>query len=110
MENQSSSRKRFSLSERNSLLESYRQSGLTQRQFADQAGISLSSLQRWLGLNGREKPSAPAVQLLEVKAVPPAPGLAAGYSVELPGGAVLRVPRGFVAGEVAQLARLFQSL
>src|ERR1043166_2339430 len=112
MENQSSvRRRRFTPQERNNLLKSYQQSGLTQRAFASQAGISLSCLQRWLILSKRgQLPPSPA-QLLEVKPPPPAASgrTSAGYTLEFPEGIVLKIPRGFAPEEVLQLARLFQT-
>src|SRR5436853_2164173 len=104
MENQSPVRKRFSPQERSKILADYRQSGLTQQQFVAQAGISLSCLQRWLSLSKTRKLPAASVPLLELKPALP-PRTAAGYSIELPCGVVLKVPQRFAAGELAELVQ-----
>jgi len=112
MENQSPIRKRFSPQERSKILADYaqsRQSGLTQQQFVAQAGISLTCLQRWLSLSKTGKLAATPAPLLEVKPALP-PRAAGAYTIELPCGVVLKIPQGFVAEELAQLARLFKVL
>ena len=48
METTSTIRKRLTPAQREELLKRYRGSNLTQREFALQQGIALSTLQRWL--------------------------------------------------------------
>lgn len=48
-------RKQATRTEREQILDDYRRSGLTQREFALRAGIALSTLQRWLGEAGKSK-------------------------------------------------------
>jgi|GraSoiStandDraft_4_1057263.scaffolds.fasta_scaffold297129_2 hypothetical protein len=112
MENQLRVRKRFSPQERSKILADYhqsRQSGLTQQQFVTQAGISLTCLQRWLSLSKTGELAASPAPLLEVKPALP-PRTAAGYSIELPCGLVVKVPQGFAATELAQLMQIAKSL
>jgi hypothetical protein len=112
MEVRTSSRKRLSPQERDDILNRFRQSGLTQRQFAAQAGVSLSWLQSWLYRAPKTKPPSKAPRWLEVAplSVHGSCGSGVGYSVELPNGISLKVPRGFCASELAALDQVLKSL
>jgi transposase-like protein len=70
------SRARFSAAGRARLLTLYRESGLTQRDFAEQHGIKLTALRQWLYRPGKQALQAkPLFQELIV--APPTPGWAA---------------------------------
>jgi hypothetical protein len=107
-------------SEIEELLEGYRNSGLTQRVFAQGAGIGVSTLQLWLRqaqskrgvLKGKTSPDAErsGISLLEVdlaEASPPA-GYSQFYEIELRGGERLRLAAGFADGEVRRLLALLK--
>lgn len=67
------SQARFSPAERAHLLTLYRQSGLTQRDFAERHGLKLTALRQWLYRPGKQSAEAkPLFQELIV--APPAPG------------------------------------
>lgn len=67
---------RYSGAERARLLTLYRQSGLTQRDFAKQQGLKLTALRQWLYRPGKQAAEAkPLFQELIV--APPTPGWAA---------------------------------
>lgn len=112
-------RKRFTPLQRADLLADYRASGLTQREFAAQAGISLACLSIWLR---REKDAAPApgkrVSLLEIPSVslpasfstPGPSALASSYKVHFVSGLSLEIPRGFSISEARELLNLARSL
>lgn len=101
----------------------YWQSGHTQRVFAREAGISVSSLQSWLRLAGPQGTKNPrkagqavtarSVPLLEVElaeAAPETPERTARYEIEVPSGARLRLPGAFLEKEVRCLLRLLEEV
>jgi len=109
MQNSRLVRKHRTAAQREQILRDYRQSQLTQKQFATQAGLSVSTLQAWL----RRAPGRPASlgstfvavpNLLSVAAAPPA------YRLQWPGGLSLEVRAGFVSQELAALLQLLQAL
>jgi hypothetical protein len=114
-------RKRFSPAERSRLLNDYRASGLTQREFAAQAGISLACLSIWLR---RERDAGPApvgqVSFVEIPSAPPRDsfptplGSASAesfcYKAHFPGGISIDVPRGFCLSEARDLFNLARSV
>jgi transposase-like protein len=99
------------------ILGEYAKSGLTQRAFAREIGIGVSTLQYWLRRKGRREPqrqrgetrgggTSPEVSLLEVDLA----GIARGgnaveerYEIEWANGTRLRVPRGFGKEELRTL-------
>ena len=107
------------------ILEQYRQSGLTQRVFAQRTGMSVSTLQYWLRraqprieetpCKSRRPVAVPAISLLEVElagSAPPgdrgrSPG---GYEIEWRSGACLRLPDGFTDEEVRRLLTLLKEV
>ena len=95
--------------EREQILEDYRRSQLTQKQFAARAGISVTTLQAWL----RKAPNRPAPIPPAFLAVPnllPAIPAAPAYRLQWPGGLSLEVRAGFVSGELAALLQLLPAL
>ena len=112
MGNRSPVRHHKTPAERADIVAEYPRSQVSQREFAAQHGIALSTLQRWLHLNESDVGSgSPA--LVEV----PNPlkpllgrGPAATYRLHFPRGLVLEVAPGFQTGEVRALAQLLQEL
>ena len=96
--------------EKAKIVAAYKQSGLSQRDFALQQGIAASNIQRWVGqFAASAKPSPPAalVELPNLLAPGPGPGA---YRLHFPKGLLLEVAHGFEVGEVRALAQLLQSL
>jgi hypothetical protein len=118
---QTGSRRRTA-SEIEEILEGYRNSGHTQRVFAQEAGIGVSTLQLWLRqvrskrrvLRGKTSPGAkpPGISLLEVDLAAPAmlTGCPQLYEIELSGGARLRMAAGFADGDVRRLLALLKEV
>jgi transposase-like protein len=99
------------------ILGEYAKSGLTQRVFAREIGVGVSTLQYWLRRNGQREPgkhrretrgaeTLSEVSLLEVDLGSIARGgsaIAEGYEIEWANGTRLRVPRGFGKEELRAL-------
>jgi transposase-like protein len=116
-EKKAGSRRRRSDLEVEVILGEYAKSGLTQRVFAREIGIGVSTLQYWLRRNGRREPrrqrgetrgggTSPEVSLLEVDLGGIGKGGAAleeRYEIEWANGTRLRVPRGFGKEELRAL-------
>ena len=106
-------RTRCTPAQRTELLACYRQSGLTQKDFAAQAGIGYSTLTSWLGKAGTEPPIPPAGG---ASVFIPVPNLlsttdrVAAYRFEFPGGLRVAVARGFQAEELRALLQVAQGL
>jgi len=109
MQHRSCVRHHKSLAERAALLAAYERSGLTQREFAAQHGIALSTLQRWkvTCLPSLADPSGP---LLEVPNLMEARSAICTYRLHFPQGVVLEVSSGFSPGELDTLAHLLRDL
>ena len=101
-------RKRPTQAQREKILTAYRRSQLTQREFASQAGISVSALQSWL-----RKAARPSTQTTVFVQVPnllaPASGPAV-YRLHLGDGIDLEVRSGFRTEELASLLQLLRSV
>jgi transcriptional regulator with XRE-family HTH domain len=93
--------------QRSETLAEFRSSGLTQREFADKAGISVSALCNWLRQE-RNRAFKEELSFVEIPALG-APTSHA-YKVQLPGGAALEVPQGFASAEVRELLGLIREL
>jgi hypothetical protein len=70
----------YSAAEQARLLTLYRQSGLTQRDFAEQQGLKLTALRRWLYRPGKQSSDTKPL-FRELIVAPPAPGWAAEISL-----------------------------
>jgi hypothetical protein len=95
--------------QREELLQDYRQSRMTQREFAAQAGLSVSTLQAWL----RKRPARQASEGPAFVAVPnlwSASPAAPAYRLQWPEGLSLEVRSGFSAQELAALLQLLPKL
>jgi len=93
------------------IAEQFEQSGLTQKQFAQQQGLPLSTVQSWIYRRRRQasRSQVPPVRLLPVEVgTAPVPDRG-GLELVTPKGVRLRVPAGtdvdYVAGLVAALGR-----
>lgn len=102
-------RKHLTAGQRQRVLDAYRRSRLSQRDFAAQAGIGLSTLQLWL----RSAAAQPCPQTNAFVQVPnllaQAPGPAV-YRLHLPGGIDLEVGPGFRPAELASVLQLLRPL
>ena len=95
-------RKHLTSAQRDKILERYLCSSLTQKQFAAQVGIGVSTLHAWLrqaagGRNGGGLGFLPAPNLFS--GARPAPA----YRIEWPGGLSVEVRAGFAGEELAAL-------
>lgn len=101
-------RMRLTQAQREAILTAYRRSQLTQREFASQAGISVSGLQLWLR-KAAARPSTQTafVQVPNLLAQTPGPAV---YRLHLPGAIDLEVGSGFRPEELASLLQVVRSL
>ena len=107
------------------ILERYRHSGQTQRVFAGEEGIGVSSLQYWLRRQHRRGEKAKAPQTSRREGAPAGASLsllevelrdgtgaerpsAWRFEIECPGGIRLRFDAGFAESEVRSLVRLMR--
>jgi hypothetical protein len=102
-------RKHFSQAQREAIVSGYRRGQLTQREFANQAGISVSALQLWLrkSTSMASNPTTAFVQvpnLLSQRSGPPV------YRLHLGSGIDLEINSGFRPEELASLLQLLRSL
>ena len=107
MQKVSTVRKRLTPAQREEILSAYRRGGLTQRDFALQAGISVSTLQLWLR-KAAASPSSPA--FLQVPNLLASAAPAAMYRLHLGGGMMLEIGSGFGSEELAVLLALLPGL
>jgi transposase-like protein len=84
--------------EREALVAQYRESGLTQKAFAEREGIKFSTFTSWV--QGRRHAGKPGRKVRFTQAC--LPGQGAGLAVQLPNGIIVR---GASATEVAELVR-----
>src|SRR6185503_16719824 len=111
MQTLSRGRKRFTPSEKARILNSYRGSQLSQREFAAEVGISLSALQCWLRRSGAAaKPDAASAFIAIPNLLASAQTQSFSYRLQFPGGFNLEIALGFAPAEVVELCRLVQSL
>jgi len=101
-------RKHHTAAQRDAILRDYRECRLTQKEFAVQAGISVSTLQGWLRKSPTPKAShGPAfVAVPNLLSTVPSTGT---YRLQWPGGLSLEVRAGFVVEELAALLQLLPS-
>jgi transcriptional regulator with XRE-family HTH domain len=102
-------RKRPTQAQREKILRAYRRSQLTQREFANQAGISVSALQLWLRKAAARPPSQATafVQVPNLLAQAPGPAV---YRLHLQAGIDLEIGSGFRPEELASLLQVLRSL
>jgi transposase-like protein len=109
MENESSIRRHRTSAERAQILAEYHQSGLTQKGFAAQAGISCSALNAWLrraftNTDTNQPQFVPVPNLLTTGRS------SAAYRLQWPDGFTLEVAAGFAAQELGALLKAVQRL
>ena len=102
-------RKRLTQAQRNKILQDYHRSELTQRKFAAQAGIGLTTLQLWLRqAAGRQSGSAP--RFIEVPNLLSGPPAGSTYRLHLADGMQLEVGSGFRPEELTAMLRVLREL
>ncbi|MGH7940992.1 MAG: IS66 family insertion sequence element accessory protein TnpA [Limisphaerales bacterium] len=107
MENTSSLRPRRTAAQRAQILHDYRQSGLTQKAFAAQAGVGYSTLSSWIRKAAGQSGDAP--QFIPVPNLLPGAG-AISYRIEFGRGLSVAVASGFQARELSALLQVVQRL
>ena len=100
-------RRHHSPAQRDKILAAFHQSKLPQTTFADQVGIALSTLLRWL----REAPARKPAQspLVPVPNLFSAVTTAPAYRLRFPQGMILEVASGFQTEELGTLLQLIQA-
>lgn len=110
MQQQSRTRKYLSPAQKAQVVEAFKRSGLSQRDFAIQEGIAPSNVQRWVNQpSGAAKPLGKP-QWVEVPNLVAGSGQEGTYRVRFPQGLILEVARPFELEELRALARLLQGL
>jgi lambda repressor-like predicted transcriptional regulator len=105
----SSVRKHLAPALREEILHRYQKTALTQRAFAAQAGVSVSTLQSWL----RKAAARQVVGQTQFIALPQVKGplsAAPAYRLVWPSGVALEVRAGFAAAELAAWLQLLPAL
>lgn len=109
MRNTAPTRPHRSVSEQARILAARQHGELTDRAFAAQQGVGVSTLYAWQRRQ-RARAAAAQAQLVEVPNLLPKAPAPAAYRLHLPGGRMLEVGRPFEPGEVRLLAQVLQSL
>jgi transposase-like protein len=109
MENESSIRRRRTAAERAQILEQYYQSGLTQKVFATQAGISGAALSSWLR-QARTDSAGSQPQFVPVPNLLSTGRGSAAYRLQWPDGFTLEVVAGFAVSELSALLQVARRL
>jgi transposase-like protein len=109
MQNSRPVRKHRSAAQRQSILQDYRQSQMTQKEFAVQAGVSVSTLQAWLR-KGPRRPDVGGSVFMAVPNLLSAAPTAPAYRLQWPGGLNLEVRSGFSSQELGALLQLLPKL
>src|SRR5580658_4647280 len=112
MQNSTFVRRHRTSTQRQSILQDYRRSRTTQREFAAQAGVSVSTLQAWLRKASARaaRPCANDSVFVAVPNLLPAPPEAPAYRLQWPGGLSLEVRSGFSSPELGALLQLLPKL
>jgi hypothetical protein len=103
MQTSSTVRKRLTLAQREKVLDTYRRSGLSQRDFTRKTGIGLSTLQLWLRKAAATPCAKSSASFIQVPNLLRQPVGAAPYRLHLPGEVSLEIGAGFVPEELASL-------
>jgi transposase-like protein len=94
--------------QKDKILAAYQRSGLSQKDFASQAGIGHSTLTLWLR-QAASKDGAP-FGFVAVPNLLAASPTAAAYRLKFPQGLILEVPPGFGSAELSTLLQLVRAL
>ena len=92
--------------QREEILAAYERSGRTQREFASQAGIGYSTLTLWLRKTGSGRGKFREGGFVPVPNLLPASPPSAAYRIQLSGGVIVEVSRGFESAELESLLRV----
>jgi hypothetical protein len=106
MQTPSPVRKRLTPAQREEILRACRRSGLSQRDFAAQAGIGVSTLGFWLRKAAAPSPGVPPASFIQVPNLLAPSALASAYRLHLAGGVILEIASGFGPEELASLLQL----
>ena len=103
-------RKHRTPAQRERILNDYRGTQLSQREFASQAGIGVSTLQLWLRKSGASPSSVSSAGFVEVPNPLAQAPCAAAYRLRLVGGIDLEIASGFRPAELLSLLRALRGL
>ena len=103
-------RKHRTRAQREQILNDYRSTQLSQREFARQTGIAVSTLQLWLRKAAVRPSLAPGAGFVEVPNPLARASSAAAYRLHLAGGLELEIASGFRPAELAGLLRVLRGL
>ena len=105
-------RRRHPPAQRDKLLAVYQRSGLTQKEFARQAGIGHSTLARWLRRQTTTAKTAASAGFVPVPNLftAVAGSAAPAYRLQFPRGVIVEVTAGFQSGELTALLQMVQTL
>jgi hypothetical protein len=84
----------------------FRESGLRQREFCQQHGLGMTTLQRWLLASGGTSPSESPLEFKEVKLTPPLTSVSWVAELCRPNGIILRVGPNLPSALLEQLLRV----
>lgn len=104
-----SARQSFTPEQRARITQDYRRGQLSQKEFAAQAGIGVTTLQSWLRKAAGATP-APRVKFLPVPNLLNAAPARSTYRLHLTGGMQLEVSSGFRPEELSTLLRVMREL
>jgi|SRR4051794_10045495 transposase-like protein len=104
-----STRPHFTPAQRLRVIQDYLRAQLSQKDFAAQAGIGLTTLQSWLRKSARARP-APQAKFLPVPNLLNAAPARSAYRVHLAGGIQLEVYPGFRPEELTAMLRVIREL
>jgi transcriptional regulator with XRE-family HTH domain len=97
-------RKHVTAARREEIVAGYRRTQLTQREFARQSGIGLSTLQRWAQKAANPPAFVPVANLLAQNTAP------VFCRLVLPGGLIVEVPGGFDSAQLRELLEVVRAL
>lgn len=103
-------RKYSTAPEREQIVADYQRSQLTQREFARQSGIGLSTLQRWVQQAAKPRPPANPAAFVPVANLLAQNNARGFYRLLLPDGVIVEVPSGFGAHELQELLAMLKAL
>jgi len=99
-----SARQNFTSAQREQIIQDYRQGQLSQKEFATQAGIGVTTLQSWLRkASGTQR--TPRAKFLPVPNLVGAAPAGSTYRLHLAGGLQLEISSGFRPEELTRLLR-----
>lgn len=103
-------RRRYTSAQREKILAVYQRSGLTQKEFARQAGIGHSTLTLWLREQTTAAPKPDPAGFVPVPNLFTAGSAAPAYRLQFPRGVIVEVATGFPSGELTTLLEVVQRL